>query len=108
MGDLPSSRVVPGRAFLRCGVDYAGPFLLRTLAPRSKTEIKCYLAIFVCFVTRAIHLEVVSSLSTDHFLAALRRFVSRRGRPSDIYSECGTNFVGAGKELRKLLQQSNN
>jgi hypothetical protein len=97
MGDLPSSRV-----------DYAGPSLLRTMAPRSKIEIKCYLAIFVCFVTRAVHLEVVSSLSTDHFIAALRRFISRRGRPAHIYSDCGTNFVGAAKELTKLLQQSQN
>jgi hypothetical protein len=106
MGDLPAARVTPGRAFLRCGVDYAGPFMLRTMAPRSKTLIKSYLAIFVCFTTRAVHLEMVSSLSTDHFLAAFRRFIARRGCPSDVYSDCGTNFVGAAKELADLLQQS--
>jgi len=53
-------------------------------------------------VTRAIHLEIVSGLSTDSFLSTLRRFFARRGRPSDIHSDCGTNFVGASRELKEL------
>jgi len=64
---------------------------------------KSYVAVFVCFVTRAIHLETVSSLSTEAFIAALRRFTARRGKPSDIYSDCGRNFVGAAKELKELF-----
>lgn len=102
MGDLPASRVNPSYPFQRCGVDYAGPFLLRPDIPRSKVSVKAYLALFVCFSTRACHLELVSSLSTDGFLAALRRFVARRGKPTDIHSDCGTNFVGANKELQEL------
>ncbi|XP_021955592.1 uncharacterized protein LOC110851951 [Folsomia candida] len=104
MGDLPSFRVIPARAFLKTGIDYAGPFLLRPIQSRSKTTIKAYLAVFVCCTTRALHLEVVSSLSTDAFLAALRRFISRRGRPTDLYSDCGTNFVVANHEMKDFLK----
>jgi hypothetical protein len=103
MGDLPTARVNPARAFVKCGVDYAGPFTLRAIPGRSKVTFKGYLALFVCLTTRAVHLEIVSSLSTDAFLAALKRFTARRGKSSDIYSDCGTNFVGASKELKELL-----
>ena len=106
MGDLPSSRVIPTPAFMRCGVDYAGPFNLKSGRGRKTTTEKAYLALFVCFVTRAFHLEPVSSLSTDAFLAALRRFVSRRGLPAHIHSDCGTNFVGADRELKKLVKSA--
>ena len=58
-------------------------------------------------VTRAVHLEVVTSMETDSFINALRRFVARRGPPSDIYSDNGTNFVGADRELKQSLQEWN-
>jgi len=102
MGDLPSARVNPARAFLHCGVDYAGPFTLRPIPGRSKVSFKGYLALFVCLTTRAIHLEVVSALTTEAFLAALKRFMSRRGKCSQIWSDCGTNFVGAAKEIKEM------
>lgn len=57
----------------------------------------------MCFATRAIHVEVVSSLSTDCFLAALRRFIARRGLPTDLFSDCGTNFKGADNVLREFF-----
>ncbi len=103
MADLPAVRVTPCRPFLKTGVDYAGPFLLRDNRPRSKVNYKAYLSLFICMSTRAVHLEVVSSLSTNSFLDALRRFVARRGRCSDIYSDNGTNFVGANKELKQWM-----
>jgi hypothetical protein len=102
MGDLPAARVTPARAFLKCGVDYAGPFTVRAIPGRSKVTFKSYLALFICLTTRAIHLEVVSSLTTEAFLAAMKRFMGRRGKPSHMYSDCGTNFVGADRELREL------
>ncbi|CAI6373551.1 unnamed protein product [Macrosiphum euphorbiae] len=55
--------------------------------------------------TKAVHLESVSSLSTEAFLFTLDRFVARRGLPSSIYSDCGTNFVGAARQLRELVNQ---
>ena len=60
------------------------------------------MAIFICFASKAIHIEVVSDLSTNALIASLRRFVSRRGLCSDIYSDNATNFIGAKAELRDL------
>ncbi|XP_014290162.1 uncharacterized protein [Halyomorpha halys] len=52
--------------------------------------------------TKAVHLEVVSTLETESFLAALDRFIARRGKPIRIYSDCGTNFVGASRKLKEF------
>ncbi|CAG7719544.1 unnamed protein product [Allacma fusca] len=98
MADLPSFRVIPCRPFLKTGVDYSGPFMLRST--RCHDSPKCYIAIFVCMVTTAIHIELVESLSTTAFIDALMRFVSRRGRCTDVFTDCGRNFVGAEKELK--------
>ena len=102
MGDLPAFRVTPARAFLKVGIDYAGPFSIRSILPTSKSTFKAYLALFICLTTRAIHLELVSELSTAKFLLALKRFIARRGICSEIHSDCGTNFVGAARELKEL------
>jgi hypothetical protein len=104
MADLPISRVQPRRPFERVGVYYAGPLQLKELRLRKSRIYKVYIAVFVCFTTKAVHLEVVTELSTDAFLAAFDRFVARRGLPADVYSDCGTNFVGADKQLRALIQ----
>jgi len=104
MGDLPSARVTPSKAFQTTGVDCAGPFTLKN-AGRSKVTFKAYLVVFVCFTTRAIHLQLVSSMATETFIAAFRRFISRRGRPRDMYSDCGTNFVGARRVIGELQKQ---
>lgn len=92
---LPENRVKTAAVFQITGVDLAGPL---TLTDGSKT----WFVIFTCAVYRAIHLELVTSISTDSFLLALFRFVSRRGRPTTIYSDNGTNFVGADNLFRKL------
>ncbi|CAK9816429.1 hypothetical protein ANTPLA_LOCUS8963 [Anthophora plagiata] len=101
MGDLPAARVSPARAFSTCGVDYAGPFLLKERG-RSRVTYKSYICIFVCFTTKAVHIELATDLSTGAFLNCLHRFISRRGRSHCIYSDNGTNFVGARKELNEL------
>lgn len=103
MGDLPPSRVTPARPFSSTGMDYCGPFMNKILTLRSIKHVKVYLCIFVCMVTKAVHLEVVTDLTTDGFIAALTRFVSRRGLCSDLYSDCGTNFTGADATLRRLI-----
>lgn len=104
MGDLPKSRVQSVRPFSNVGIDYAGPLAIKEGKRRNARASKCYLAIFVCMAVKAVHVEVVSDLSTPAFIAALQRFVSRRGVPMNIYSDCGTNFQGADNVLRFHLQ----
>jgi len=107
MADLPQCRVSQCRPFARVGIDFAGPFLIRETKLRKARIYKIYISVFVCMVVKAVHLEVVSDLSTPAFLAALDRFVARRGLPVDIYSDCGTNFVGASKQLRHFMLDTN-
>lgn len=108
MGNLPHMRVQQYRPFTHTGIDFAGYFEVKISEKRNATFTKCYAALFICLTTRAIHLELVSSLTTTAFLAALRRFTSRRGLPAHIYSDQGTNFVGASNELPKLLHNATN
>ena len=102
MGQLPPPRVEISLCFVHTGLDYAGPFLLKTGHPRRPIPVKGYLAVFVCLMTKGIHLEVVSSKTTLAFVATLKRFVSRRNNPSHIYSDNGSNFVGANNQLKEL------
>ncbi|XP_067216970.1 uncharacterized protein [Linepithema humile] len=103
MGDLPESRVsVFKRPFEKCGVDYAGPMYYKEGQRKNSRLVKCFISIFVCFATKAVHIELVGDLTTETFLNALKRFISRRGRPSDIYSDNGLNFVGAEHQLSEL------
>ncbi|XP_024874028.1 uncharacterized protein LOC112455996 [Temnothorax curvispinosus] len=106
MGNLPKGRVTPARPFLRTGLDYAGPISIRTTKGRGHRAHKAFIAVFVCLCTKAVHLDVVSDYTTDAFLAAFRRFISRRGLCEELYSDCGTNFVGADRVLRELFRAS--
>ena len=104
MGDLPASRVRPGPVFGHVGVDFFGPILLKEKEHRNRVIIKGYGCIFMCMATKAVHIEIVSDLSyTERFLAAFRRFIGRRGMPSHVYSDNGSNFVGASNQLRELF-----
>jgi len=102
MGEFPSARDQPSRPFLNTGVDDAGRNFPQNHNTRSKTIINGYIAIFVCFATKAIHIEVVTSLTTEAFLAALRRFIVRRARPRTNHSDNGTNFEGSANELHTV------
>ncbi|XP_058817006.1 uncharacterized protein LOC131680301 [Topomyia yanbarensis] len=102
IGQFPAQRVIPSRPFSITGVDYAGPLYLRPIHKRA-APAKTYLCLFVCFSTKAVHLELVSDLSTQAFLCALRRFIARRGRPTHIHSDNGKNFEGAKNELAELF-----
>ncbi|XP_055604816.1 uncharacterized protein LOC129753047 [Uranotaenia lowii] len=103
VADLPTSRVAPRRPFAVCGVDYCGPVYIKSPV-RNRGPTKAYIAIFVCFTTRAVHIELVSDLSTSAFIAALRRFAARRNTPHEIHSDNGTAFRGAHNELRRIHQ----
>lgn len=104
MGDLPKARITPSRPFNICGTDYAGPFNIKLNKLRGNQRIlKAYLCIFVCFVTKAVHIEIVTDLSTNSFLNCFKRFIARRGKCSHIYSDNGTNYVGAKNDLQEVF-----
>ncbi|XP_044317435.1 uncharacterized protein LOC123038047 [Drosophila rhopaloa] len=90
-------------ALFHSGCDYAGPFIPKERRERNPRKTKGYI-LFVCLVTSAIHLELATNLSTDTFLACLRRFMSLRGKCSQIFSDNGTNFVGTKRVLDKIQQ----
>ena len=102
MGDLPKERITQARPFLITGIDYGGPFVIKNGYGRTTKRIKIFIAIFVCFVTKAVHIEMVCDCTTFTFLNALKRFISRRGKPSHLYSDNGTTFVGANRQLQEL------
>ena len=102
LGQLPRERTTPGAVFDHVGVDYAGPVYIKYGFVRRPIVIKAYICIFVSFSVKAVHLELVSDLTTEAFVASLRRFIARRGKPLTIWSDHGTNFVGAARELKEL------
>ncbi|XP_015119021.1 uncharacterized protein LOC107042476 [Diachasma alloeum] len=106
MGELPKERVRGDqRPFTVSGVDYAGPIQVRESRRRGRIHIsKGYIAVFVCFATKAVHLELVSDLTTEAYLAALNRFTARRGVCSQLYSDNGTNFVGTSRALSEIFE----
>ena len=104
MADLPEFRVKESPAFSHTGVDFFGPIIIKEKKECNRVLLKIYGCVFVCMASKAVHIELATDLSSDGFLAALRRFVSRRGTPEHIYSDNGTNFVGANKELRGIYQ----
>lgn len=86
MANLPAMRVQQHRPFSFVGMDYGGPFTVKE--GRRKNLI-----LFICLFVKAVHLELVSNLPTEAFLAAFKRFIARRGKPVEIRSDCGTNYV---------------
>ncbi|XP_033222851.1 uncharacterized protein LOC117176704 [Belonocnema kinseyi] len=103
MGNLPKNRVSLSRLFTDVGVDYCGPFFIKERRHGNRIKIKTYVSIFVCLATKAVHLELACDLSTEAFLASLKRFLARRGLPNSISPDNATNFVGADRQLRELL-----
>ena len=100
MADLPECRVTSGFPFAVTGVDCFGPFHIR----EGRINRKRYGCLFSCLKTRAVHIEVVYTLSIDSFLMALSRFINRRGLPEEMFSDQGSNFVGAELELKRFTK----
>ncbi|XP_055585254.1 uncharacterized protein LOC129738093 [Uranotaenia lowii] len=103
MADLPPERVNPDFVFNKVGVDLCGPFYIK-YPVRKTAPIKCFIAIYVCLVTKAVHMEIVADLSTQSFLASFKRFTAIRGTPKLVMCDNAKNFVGADRELRELKQ----
>lgn len=104
MCTLPPERVTAFKpAFNATGMDYFGPF---NVMVRRSVE-KRYGVLFTCLASRAVHIEIADSLNTDSCIMAMQRFIGRRGTPSHIYSDNGTNIFGASRELRGVIQELN-
>ncbi|XP_062540858.1 uncharacterized protein LOC134208912 [Armigeres subalbatus] len=103
LGQLPQARTVPSRPFSTTGVDFCGPVYLKPVHRKAAPQ-KVYIAVYICFATKAVHLEVVCDLSTDAFIASLRQFIARRGIPEEIRSDNGTNFQGAKTKLNEMYR----
>lgn len=106
MGNLPEHRTICIRPFKNTDTDLCGPFtscLQNYETARQQRNLLCGIVLFVWFSTKAIHLELISDLTTKTYLAAFKRFVSRRGLCKNIYSDNGTKLVGAYHELKQLF-----
>ena len=104
MAELPPARLkMNSHPIAYTDVDYFGPLMIR----QKRSNVKRYGCLFTCLTTRAVHLEVSVDLSSDAFVNALRRFLSRRGPVVHIYSDNATNLVGAERILRESIQQWN-
>lgn len=107
MGSLPADRVTASRPFQKVGMDFAGPFSVKQSRARGVLITKGYIALYVCFVTKALHLELVSDLSTDTFLASFKRFIARRNVPTEVYCDNASNYKGAKNQLTEIYKLNN-
>ena len=102
MADLPEGRTAYLEPpFSHCGVDLIGPIYIK----QGRKQLKRWIVLFTCHTVRCIHLEVVEGADTDSFIMSMRRFVNRRGSPKIFYSDCGSNFKGATKELKQVIAE---
>ena len=102
MADLPQARAAFWEPpFSNCGVDLFGPIIIK----QGRKRIKRWVVLFTCLTVRCVHLEVVDSCDIDAFINALRRFVNRRGCPTSVFSDNGSNFKGATSELREFVRK---
>ena len=99
--NLPSTRTQGTTPFQVLGVDFAGPIKYEL---KAKREGKAYLVLFACSLTRAVHLELIRSLETKDFISCFKRFVARRGRPEQVYSDNGATFKAAVKWLHQVRE----
>ena len=104
MGRLPVERVTPGPIFDKVGVDFPGPLVVKYGHVRRPTLTKTYVCVFISLSVKAVHLQPVTDLTSDAFIACLRCFVSSRGKPSLILSDHGTTFAGAKRELQEFMK----
>lgn len=100
MGNLPKVRLSATRPFENVGIDYCGHFFIKEKRHRNRSKLKVYAAIFICLATKAVHIELVENLTSEAFIGSLRRFFARRGKARALYTDNGTNFVGANNELK--------
>ena len=99
VGPPPDVRVSRSRAFEHVGTDVLGPLFVRK---EDNAEQKLWIVIFTCCAVRAVHLEILNSLTTTEFLMSMRRFKARRGCPKTLYSDNAKAYKRAAEDLRIL------
>ena len=103
--DLPQFRVDQDPPFTHVGIDFAGPLIVKRESHiQTNSEFKCYVCLFTCASTRAVHLELVEDLTVESFIRSFRRFSARRGLPATIISDNAKTFKAASKEVKNLLR----
>jgi hypothetical protein len=100
-GKLLTDRTEGSEAFVVVGVVFVGPIKYRK---SKKQEGKAYVVVYACSLTRALFLEVLTTIETGEFLPSLKRLIARRRRPRKIYSDKGGTFVAAEKWLRTVMK----
>ena len=104
MGQLPIERITPDIVFENVGIDYAGLIYIKYGHVHKPTVVKAYICVFVSLSVKAIHLEIVSDFTSESFISTLRRFIACSGKPSLMWSDHGSNFVVAQKELEEIVK----
>uniref|UniRef100_A0A8D9DY12 Integrase catalytic domain-containing protein n=1 Tax=Cacopsylla melanoneura TaxID=428564 RepID=A0A8D9DY12_9HEMI len=104
MADLPAARVTGLKAFGNTACDFLGPLSIVHQRKRGCRPVKAYICLFICLATKALHLEVVSDMSTAAFLNAFKRFLCRRGPVKTMLTDNGTNFLGAKNHLNEVYE----
>jgi len=102
---LPTDRSTRSLPWDKVGLDFFGPYLVTSSCHTCRDLVKCWGLIFTCFVTRAVHLELVEDMSTLTFLQAFTRFCSRSATPSVVFSDNSKTYIKARKELIRLFSQ---
>ncbi|GFV39406.1 pro-Pol polyprotein [Trichonephila clavipes] len=104
MANLPRDRVTPNYPFNVMGVDFAGPFFIKFKNQRKGALNKIYVVVYVCLCTKAIHLDFVTDLTSQAFIASLKRFFGRRRKCAKITTDNAKTFVVANAETKKLFK----
>ena len=102
MSPLPVERIKPSPPFAFVAVDMFGPFTIKGEVQK-RTRGKCYGVLFTCMSCRAVYVDVAKDYSTDAFMQVIRRFASIRGWPTKVFSDPGSQLVGASKELKAAV-----
>ena len=105
---LPHDRLNPGMVFDKVEVDYARSIMVKSGPVHRPMITKAYMCVFASFAVKSVHLEAVSELTTTTFIACLHKFIPRPGKPSTIWSDHGTNYVGAARELKDFYTHLKN
>ncbi|XP_028415673.1 uncharacterized protein LOC114539152 [Dendronephthya gigantea] len=96
---LPEFRTNESKPFQVTGVDFAGPLICKV--GKNETE-KCYVVVFTCATSRALHLELTHSQTAEEFQEKLNSFITRRTRPRRIVSDNATVFKATASWIKRI------